>query len=154
MISTSKKKKVLAKYTKLWNGVKYEIETINGGKPGEYGKGFKKIKFESDDSLPLNKTLKIHNRTIILRSVFEEDGKCYLQVFFDECLYELQKCCNRFDRFDASKWIDINKTNASKECIFGIIGILKMLVINFRHMFVMVVMLYQWWLMNWKTLQH
>ena len=34
-----------------------------------------KIKFNSDDSLFLNKTLKLHNMTIIIRSVHEEDGK-------------------------------------------------------------------------------
>ena len=43
-----------------------------------------KIKFNSDDNLPLNKTLKLHNKTIIIRSVFEEDGKFYPQVFLDE----------------------------------------------------------------------
>ena len=48
-----------------------------------------KIKFNSDDNLPLNKTLKLHNITIIVRSVFKEDGKYYPQVFLDECLYEL-----------------------------------------------------------------
>ena len=39
-----------------------------------------KIKFNSDDDLPLNKLLKIHNMTLIIRSVFEEDGKLYPQV--------------------------------------------------------------------------
>ena len=63
--------------------------TINGGKPGEYRKDFKKIKFNSDDKLPLNKKLKLHNMTIIIRSVFEEDGKYYSQVFLDEFLYDL-----------------------------------------------------------------
>ena len=48
-----------------------------------------KIKFNSDDNLPLNKTLKLHNITIIVRSVFKEDGKYYPQVFLDECLYAL-----------------------------------------------------------------
>ena len=57
---------------------------INGDKPGKYGKDSMKIKFNSDDSLPLNKTLKLHNKTIIIRSVFEEDGKFYPQVFLDE----------------------------------------------------------------------
>ena len=47
-----------------------------------------KTKFNSDDDLPLNEILKLHNLTIIVRSVFEEDGKYYLQVFLDECLYE------------------------------------------------------------------
>ena len=48
-----------------------------------------KIKFNSDDDLPLNKPLKFDNMTIIIRSVFEEDGKLYPQVFLDDTLYEL-----------------------------------------------------------------
>ena len=48
-----------------------------------------KIKFNSDDNLPLNKILKIHNMTIVIRSAFQEDSKYYPQVFLDECLYEL-----------------------------------------------------------------
>ena len=48
-----------------------------------------KININSDDNLPLNKTLKLHNITIIIRSVFEEDGKYYPQFFLDECLYEI-----------------------------------------------------------------
>ena len=48
-----------------------------------------KIKFNSDDSLPLNKMLKLHMLTVIVRSAFEEDGKYYPQVFWDECLYEV-----------------------------------------------------------------
>ena len=47
-----------------------------------------KIKFISDDNLPLSKILKLHNLTIFVRSVFEEDGKYYPQFFLDECLYE------------------------------------------------------------------
>ena len=47
-----------------------------------------KIKFNSDDDLPLNKTRTLHNLTKIVRSVFEEDGNYYPQVFLDECLYE------------------------------------------------------------------
>ena len=47
------------------------------------------IKFNSDDSLPLNKPLNFHNMTITIRSVFEEDGKLYPQVFLDDTLYEL-----------------------------------------------------------------
>ena len=48
-----------------------------------------KIKFNSDDDLPLNKPVKFHAMTIIIRSVFEEDGKRYPQVFLDESLYEV-----------------------------------------------------------------
>ena len=48
-----------------------------------------KIKFNLDDYLPLNKPLEFHNMTITIRSVFEEDGKLYPQVFLDDTLYEL-----------------------------------------------------------------
>ena len=48
-----------------------------------------KIKFNSDDDLPLNKQLKFHNMVITIRSVFEENDKLYLQVFLDDILYEL-----------------------------------------------------------------
>ena len=45
-----------------------------------------KIQFNSDDNLPLNKILKLHNLTIIVRSIFEEDVKYYPQVFLAQCL--------------------------------------------------------------------
>ena len=48
-----------------------------------------KIKFNSDDDMPFNKILMLHNLTIIIRSVFEEDGKYYPQVFLDEYVYEV-----------------------------------------------------------------
>ena len=34
-----------------------------------------KIKFNSDDDLPLNKPLKFHALTLMIRCIFEEDGK-------------------------------------------------------------------------------
>ena len=40
------------------------------------------------DDLPLNKMVKLHNLTIIVRYVFEDDVKYYPQVFLDECMYE------------------------------------------------------------------
>ena len=70
-----RKKEVLKKYTELWDGIKNEIEIINGGKKTEYAKDFINIKFDSDDDLPLNKLLKFHALTIVVKSVFEEYGK-------------------------------------------------------------------------------
>ena len=86
---TDKNKEVLAKYTELWDGIKNEIETINGGKEGEYGKDFMKIKFDTDYNLPLNKQLKMHMLTIVVRSVFQEDGKFYPQIYLDECSHDV-----------------------------------------------------------------
>ena len=87
--STDKNKKVLEKYTKLWDEIKYHIQTINASKCGKYDKDYMKIKFNSDNDLPLNKIRKFHMLTIIARSVFGEDGKYYPQIFLDECLYEV-----------------------------------------------------------------
>ena len=47
-----------------------------------------KIKFNSNDYLPLNKTLKLHNLIIAVRSVFHEGNKYYPHVFSEECLYK------------------------------------------------------------------
>ena len=92
--STDENKEVLKKYTELWDGIKNEIETINGGKKGEYGKDFMKIKFNTDDNLPLNKPLKLHLLTKIVVGIFKEDGKLNLQLYLDPCLYELHVTSN------------------------------------------------------------
>ena len=98
--STDENKEVLKKYTEPWDWIKNEIETINGSKKGEYGKDFMKIKFNTDDSLPLNKPLNLHLLTIIVRCIFEEHGKFYPQHYLDDCLYELSatyKCYNAIE---------------------------------------------------------
>ena len=74
-------KEVLKKYEEVWEGIKKEIETINGGKKIEYGKDLKKIRFKSNDDLPLNKPIKLRLLTIIIRAVFSEDGKFTLNYF-------------------------------------------------------------------------
>ena len=85
---------MLKYYTEFWDGIKNEIETINGGKKDEYGKDFKKIKFNTHDNLPLNKPLKLRLLATIVRCMFEEDGKLYPQLYLDDCLYELRVAKN------------------------------------------------------------
>ena len=87
--STDKNKKILEKYAKLLDNIKYHIQAINADKFAEYEKDYMRIKFNSDGYLPVHKILKFHNLTIIARSVFEEDGKYYPQVFLDKCLCEV-----------------------------------------------------------------
>ena len=87
--SVDENKEVLKKYADVWDGIKNKIKAINGDKENDYGKDYMKIKFNSDDDLPLNKPLKFHAMTIIIRSVFEEEGKLYPQLFWDDTLYEL-----------------------------------------------------------------
>ena len=88
--STDGYKKLLKIYNNVFNGIRDEIKTINGGKENDYEKYYMKIKFNSDDDFPLNKPLKFHLMTITVRPVFEEDGKFYPQVFLDDSLYELK----------------------------------------------------------------
>ena len=74
--STDKNKEILRKYTERSDKIKSLIEKINN-KTGEYRKGFIKIRFNSDNKLALNKILKLHNVTVIVKSVFEENSKHY-----------------------------------------------------------------------------
>ena len=84
-----KNKEVSNKYEEVWKGVKNEIETINGGERVEYGKDFKKTRFESKDDLPINKPIKLRLLTMIIRCVFSESDRFYSQLFLDDALYEL-----------------------------------------------------------------
>ena len=86
--SADENKELLTKYADVWNGIKNKIEAINSGEY-DYEKAYMKIKFNSDDNLSLNKPLKFHMMTIIIRSVFKKDGKLYPQVFLDDALYEV-----------------------------------------------------------------
>ena len=76
--STDENKELLKKYNDVWNGIKNKIEEVSSGEC-DYEKDYMKIKFNSDDNLPLNKPLKFHNMTIIIRSVFEEN---FIHRFF------------------------------------------------------------------------
>ena len=87
--SVDESKRVFKKYADVWDGIKNKIKAINERNKNDYRKDYTKIKFNSYDDLQLNKPLKFHLMTIILRSVFEEDGKLYPQRFLDHTLYEL-----------------------------------------------------------------
>ena len=138
--SVDENKEVLKKYADVWDGIKNKIKAINGGKENDYGKDYMKIKFNSDDDLPLNKPLKFHVMALIVRSVFE-GGKLYPQVFLDDALYELQKCCNT-KKLMFQKELTLIKQVHQKNVCFAIIGILKMLDLNSNLIFVINVMMF------------
>ena len=89
IVLTDSSNDFLIKYAKVWSGIKNQIKKINDGSEGEYGQDYMKIKFDSDDNLPLNKIIKFRVLTIIFRNIFEKDGKYYPQIFLDNCLYEI-----------------------------------------------------------------
>ena len=65
-----------------------------------------KIKFNSDDDLPLKKALESYNMILVVRTVLYEDNKYYPQFFLDE-----------YDRFDVFDGTDVNKTFGLHEFI-------------------------------------
>ena len=48
-----------------------------------------KIKFLSDDDIPLNKMIYFSTVTVIIRCVFKRNGVYYPQVYLDDCLYQV-----------------------------------------------------------------
>ena len=82
--STSKNKEVLENYTELWGEIKNQIEATNGGEPIKYKKDFLKIRFESDNHLPLGKILSIPSMAKVTIFVFQKDIIYYPQVYLHE----------------------------------------------------------------------
>ena len=76
--STDENKELLKKICK--DGLREKIKEVSSGEC-DYEKDYMKIKFNSDDNLPLNKPLKFHNMTVITRSNFEEDVN-FIRKFF------------------------------------------------------------------------
>ena len=85
---TDENKELLKIYDDVFSGIMSKIIKIDDDWL-EYSKGYKKIKFNSDDILSLNKTLKTHTMTVTIRCVISEDNKLYPQVFLDGALYSL-----------------------------------------------------------------
>ena len=51
---------------------------------------YAKIKIDSYDSLPLEKTLTLHNVIILIKSVFNKNqNHYYYKIFLEKCLYQL-----------------------------------------------------------------
>ena len=84
----SAKKKKLKNMKKLCNKIRNLIRSMTRNSD-DYDEKYRKIKFNSDDELPLNKMIKIPSMIIVVRVVFHENNKYYPQVFLDECLYKL-----------------------------------------------------------------
>ena len=88
LVSTNESKEKIIKHEELWSKIRDLIRSITKNSD-DYDEKYRKIKFNSDDKFPLNKTIKIPTITIVVRAVFHENYKYYLQVFSNECLYKL-----------------------------------------------------------------
>ena len=77
----------MQKYQEVFNGIKEIIKKINDyNQLTKYDDNYLKIKFNTDDNIPLNKIIYFPTITIIIRSVTKEDDKYYPQLFLDDCL--------------------------------------------------------------------
>ena len=90
LIVNSKNGDIMQKYQEVFNGIKETIKIINDyNQPIKYDDNYMKIKFNTNDNIPLNKIIYFPTITIIIRSVTQKYGKYYPQLFLDECLYEV-----------------------------------------------------------------
>ena len=86
--SADKNNEALIKYAELWDKIKNQMEAVNGCEPIKCKKDFMKIRFESDDDLPLGQILSIPVIIIVIEFVLQEDDKYYPQVCVHEYVYK------------------------------------------------------------------
>ena len=77
---TDRNSEVLKKYNEVFDGIKDCMEEINDN-DSKYDKDYMKIKFNTDDGIPLNKQLYSFTITVAIRNIFEKDCKYYPQCF-------------------------------------------------------------------------
>ena len=101
----------------------------------DYDEKYMKIKFNSDDELPLNKTIETPSMIIIVRTVFHENNKYYPQVSLEECLYKLRIIwkCYIFIELMFVKESKLKQVH-QKSVIFVTIGISWIKVLSFKQL--------------------
>ena len=88
LVSTNESKKIIKKCEELWSKIRDLISSITKNSD-DHNEKYMKFKFDSDDELPVNKTIEIRSMIIVVRAAFHENNKYYPQVFIDGCLYKL-----------------------------------------------------------------
>ena len=113
----------------MYNIIKYCV-IVKSGFTYVISHNYAKIKVDSCNSLPLEKTMTFRNVIILIKSVFIRDTSYYCDIFLvkaslvnylkNRYLYEIYKCydkCYKYcDRIDDSEGIDVKKTSESREC--------------------------------------
>ena len=85
LVPTNEDKEKIKKDKELWSKIRDLIRSMTENS-NAYDEKYMKIKFNSDNELPLNKMIEIPNMIIVVGAVFHENNKYYPQVFLDECL--------------------------------------------------------------------
>ena len=89
LVPTNESKEKIKKYEELWikirDVIRWTAKNLN-----HYNEKHMKIKFDSDDELPLNKIMEIPIVTIVVKVAFHENNRYYPQVWLlDKCLYKI-----------------------------------------------------------------
>ena len=90
LIISSENGHIMQKYQEVFDGIREVIKIISYySQPIKYDDNYMKIKFNTDDNIPLNKIIYFPTINIIIRFVTIKDDKYYPQLFLDDCLYEV-----------------------------------------------------------------
>ena len=81
-------------YKELWDEIKEQIELRATDSKVKYSKDFMKIRFKTNDGLPVNEIINIPVCVIILSSVFKEDNKYHPHVLLHDCFHEYEQNVN------------------------------------------------------------
>ena len=87
-------------------------------------KNSRKIKFDSDDDLPLNKQLNFYSMAVAATCIFEENNKLNSQLFLWVFVWSRKMLI--FERIDISEEINFDKLMNQKSVWSIITGFLKM----------------------------
>ena len=88
LVPTNENKEKIKKFEELWIKTRDLIRSMTKDSD-DYEEKYMKIKLNSDEELPLNKTIEIPIMTIVVRGIFYENDKNYPQVLLDESLYKI-----------------------------------------------------------------
>ena len=79
LVPTDESKEKIKKYEELWSKIRDLIRSITKTSD-DYDGEYMKIKFNSDDELPLNESIEILSMTIVVRAIFLENNQYYPQM--------------------------------------------------------------------------
>ena len=90
LVPTNESKEKIKTYEELWSKNRDLISSITKNS-NNYHEKYMKIKFTSNEELPLNKMQQheIRSMIIVVKAVLNENSKYYPEVFLDVCLYKI-----------------------------------------------------------------
>ena len=69
VVPINESKEIIKKYEELWSKIR-DLIRLKTKNPDDYDEKYMKIKFNSEDELPLKRTTEIHSMVIAVRACF------------------------------------------------------------------------------------